>query len=135
MQVPANSSQEVNIPDAAFKSALNKLIDGDRAPDHAITARELAGIKSLYLNSDDGVTDIEGIQYMTELTSLYIGNDVENISYISDLEKLSSLTLRYNSALTDLTVLGEKDSLTYLNIYYASNLTSLKGIENFPHLE
>lgn len=135
VQVPGNSSQEVNIPDAAFKSALNKLIDGDRAPDHAITARELAGIKSLYLNSDDGVTDIEGIQYMTELTSLYIGNDVENISYISDLEKLSSLTLRYNSALTDLTVLGEKDSLTYLNIYYSSSLTSLNGIEKFPNLE
>lgn len=135
VQVPGNSSQEVNIPDAAFKSALNKLIDGDRAPDHAITARELAGIKSLYLNSDDGVTDIEGIQYMTGLTSLYIGNDVENISYISDLEKLSSLTLRYNSALTDLTVLGEKDSLTYLNIYYSSSLTSLNGIEKFPNLE
>lgn len=135
VQVPGNSSQEVNIPDAAFKSALNKLIDGDRAPDHAITAGELAGIKSLYLNSDDGVTDIEGIQYMTELTSLYIGNDVENISYISDLEKLSSLTLRYNSALTDLTVLGEKDSLTYLNIYYSSSLTSLNGIEKFPNLE
>ena len=135
VQVPGNSSQEVNIPDAAFKSALNKLIDGDRAHDHAITAGELAGIKSLYLNSDDGVTDIEGIQYMTELTSLYIGNDVENISYISDLEKLSSLTLRYNSALTDLTVLGEKDSLTYLNIYYSSSLTSLNGIEKFPNLE
>ncbi len=135
VQVTGNSSQEVNIPDAAFKSALNKLIDGDRAPDHAITAGELAGIKSLYLNSDDGVTDIEGIQYMTGLTSLYIGNDVENISYISDLEKLSSLTLRYNSALTDLTVLGEKDSLTYLNIYYSSSLTSLNGIEKFPNLE
>lgn len=137
VQVTGNSSQEVNIPDAAFKSALNKLIDGDRAPDHAITAGELAGIKSLYLNSDDGVTDIEGIQYMTGLQGLDISGNITGLEYISGLSNLLFLRTSDNPNLTSLTVLGKKPELTELDINGSDNLISLNGLnrENFPHLQ
>src|SRR5699024_6745850 len=105
-----------------------------RPEDAEITKEELEGLTELYILSDSGVEDIEGLQYAVNLTTLVINCDVQNIDKISGLTKLVSLSVTDNSGLTDLSLLGSKPELEKLDIHDSSQLTSLDGLTrgNFP---
>ena len=68
----------INVPDASLKAALNKTIDSNRADDQNITQLELESLKGqLNLNSRK-ISNLEGMQYCTNINELYLRDN--NIS-------------------------------------------------------
>ena len=86
--------------------------------------------------SNRGIVDPNGIQYATNLTRMELwGNQISNISLLSELTNLTILNL-YANQISDITPLSELTSLTNLfigsnqisDISVLSELTSLSGL-------
>lgn len=132
----ADSDDAVNITDAALKAEINKQLGGDRPADADITEAEMETLTSLSIQSESGVTDLEGIQYAVNLKTLRVEGNVENLGRISGLAALGTLSIQNNDNLTDISVLGSKPALRTLRISYCPNLTTLNGLtdQNYPNL-
>ncbi|EMF0589882.1 hypothetical protein HFX73_002603, partial [Enterococcus faecium] len=133
------------IPDTALKGEINRRlnsekIDGktDRAATDPVYDLELAQLKRIgYRGSavDSKITNLEGLQYATNLTSLELWkcSNVEDLSPIKGLKNLDYLGVAYTkvkdlSQIKDCTSLTEIDSAT-------GSLESIKGVENLVNLK
>ena len=119
---------------------------------HVVTKAEMASLKTLNVN---GVKNAEGIQYATNLTSLGISGDYEELPDISRLTKLKTLTMNAPNlkkspdlspftALTNLSVsadangdlpdISNQKNITRINIYYSDKDVIPAGLENCTKL-
>ncbi len=80
-----------------------------------ITTKELKGVYQLYI-SDKEISDLEGIQHCTNLTTLDLNDcNISNIEKLSTLLKLQNLRLR-NNKIKDITPLSKLTNLKKLDI-------------------
>ncbi|PCX95458.1 internalin, partial [Listeria monocytogenes] len=80
----------VNIPDANLKANLNQIIGQASTAD--ITETQMKGFTNLSFN--DSVTDLTGIEYATNLTSLTIsGSNITNATFPVDMSMLTKLEM------------------------------------------
>ncbi|KPU43701.1 N-acetylmuramoyl-L-alanine amidase LytC precursor [Oxobacter pfennigii] len=90
---------------------------------------DVLGVTDLKLDRD-GIEDLSGLQYFTNLKSLDLGqNDIEDISPLGSLVKLETLRLD-NNYIEDITPLRNLTNLTYLDlkVNYISNISPLKSL-------
>jgi len=154
-------SNVIVFPDKNLEAVIR---DAIKKPSGDIFASDLRSL--IFLNydasekpDDQKIKSIEGLQYCTNLISLYLySNQISDISAIAGLTKLMSLTLDYNqissisalSGLTNLTdlwlqhnqisnigALPELTKLTKLMISFnqISNIGALAGLTNLTELD
>lgn len=125
----------INFPDANFRKYISDHIDLDGTM--SLGANEISRCTSLSV-ADCGIKSLEGIEYFTNLTSLYCENneltslDVSKNTALSILNcshnRLTSLNVSKNLALTDLSLSYNK--LTGLDVSKNTALTSLGCTNN-----
>ncbi len=117
-----NETYEVTeiFPDEEFRSLILKKLGNPQST--TVTTADLEGITTLYAGRNDFSTPviqkIEGVQYLTNLSVLSLGNhEVEDAAAIdwSKCKKLSSLDLTGNE-LTEIPDLSGNAMLTYLSL-------------------
>jgi len=136
---PASAEQgiaidEVNFPDAVWRSAVLEYLDTDASGD--LSNAEIAAAKKLFVSgwAEDDIKNLKGIEYFTSCEELRItglGLETVDLSALSNLKILramgdnsfTSLDLTANSALYDVNVKGNK-SLTQLKL--GSGVTKLQ---------
>lgn len=126
--VQAAEGDEVTIPDAAFKAFLLETVgkaDGD-----VLTEGDLAGLGSLRIDAEDGISNLTGLEYCVNLTSLtvYYLSGVD-LSPISRLTKLETLNLHYLD-ITSLPDCSAMTNLKYVDSCYNESLTDISGLAN-----
>ncbi|EHR3848550.1 TPA: LapB repeat-containing protein [Listeria monocytogenes] len=119
----------VNIPDANLKANLNQIIGQASTAD--ITETQMKGFAALGL--DNSVTDLTGIEYATNLTSLAIsGSNITNATFPADMSMLTKLEMvEISNSSIDNNVYSRLNTipgLTSLNLTNNSGITSLKGL-------
>lgn len=105
------------MPDKQLQQAMQKLL-GANVP---LTQANLANITQANLTFQ-GITDLQGLQYATNLQSLDLtGNAYSDISPLSNLTKLTNLSLRLNKA----------DTLPDLAPLKTTNIKNLNLVSDF----
>lgn len=102
-----------------------------------ITEADLANLTKL--TNPDGqytFTSLEGLQYaknleILDLSTLY-RNEILDISVLSELKKLESLSLG-RSSISDINILSGLKNLTYLDLEY-NQITDISALENLENL-
>ena len=124
----------VNIPDANFKAAINSKLG--QPADYNPTEADLNGMTGTFNAENSTISSIEGAQYLTNLTSLYLGNNqISDISAVSDLTNLTYLILN-NNQISDISTISDLTNLTYLNLgsNQISNISAISGLTNLTQL-
>lgn len=99
------------------------------------TPSDMLGLTELGA-SNLGITDLTGLEYATNLTSLTLySNNISDISALSGLTDLESLNLDNNQC-SNISALSGLTRLTYLSLHYnnISNLSALSGLTNLRDL-
>ncbi|MDQ0092074.1 Leucine-rich repeat (LRR) protein [Paenibacillus anaericanus] len=111
-----NEDQVISFADPYFEQAVRTKIQklvGE------IRVRDVNGITELSLTSNYNLSNLEGIQYFTDLKSLYIWRTgVKDITRLEQLKKIEFLQLD-NNQIEDISVLGKLTNIKYL--YLADN--------------
>lgn len=135
----ASAATVVDIPDAAFKKALNKAINPANAADKDVTKEELEQINFLNL-SDSNINNLTGLSYCKGLNNLYISDT--SITELPDLPNgLSLLCIERNNLLTDYSKLESAISnytkLKHLKISYQNfvELPDISGATAITNLD
>ena len=114
---PPVAAQNVNIPDAKLREAINKALGENRAATAVVTEAEMKTLTSLG-SADSWIfvgSDLTGLEKATNLTTLNLsGNFITDISAVSGLTNLTSLRLAGTSA--NLSALSSLTNLTTLNM-------------------
>jgi len=106
-----------------------------------VTQAELNGIKSLSLSYMGKIQNLEGVQYLSELTSIVLrGLKTSDFSVLSNLTKLTDLDMSY-SQISDINVLKNLTALKNLNldsteisdINVLKNLTALTSLDLYSN--
>ncbi|MET1109519.1 leucine-rich repeat domain-containing protein, partial [Enterococcus faecium] len=144
----ASEKQEVDMPDAALKAAVNaelnkEKIDGktDRAATDPVYDTELAQMKSICLNANVGVTNLKGLEKATKLEQLDLSsyvtgiskNNITNIDAIEHLTNLKELSMGVGvKKISDLSKLASLSNLEYLYISSADveDISALSHLTN-----
>lgn len=142
----------VNIPDANLKAALNAILANvngtTRTPTQNITAGELrapnmAHFRGATTLAEKGITNLEGIQFLTQAETIRLNNSnlnvpnrniIANLEPLKDLKKLTELRLAYNN-ISDITPLGNITSLKELHITANSAISDTSALANLVNLE
>lgn len=94
-------------------------------------------LKITYLSAiDDGITDLSGIENLTNLQSLFLGgNPISDLSPLKDIKALSTLNLA-GCQIDDVAPLENLDNLQqlYLSDNEIKDISSLKGLSNLQYL-
>ncbi len=103
----------VDIPDAALRKAIEEALG--KAPGEPVTRGEMATLERL-VAPNDGVRQLAGIEYATNLQSLDLHrNDIADLSPLAGLTALTYLHLSDN-AIFDVTPLANLTSLWWLGL-------------------
>ncbi len=113
-----------NFPDETFRTYVAENFDTDG--NGVLSAEEIAVVKSIYVSSK-GITTLGGIEYFTNLTTLYCNNNSITSLDLSGFTSLQSLICNNNS----LTSLDLSDCTALTTLYCGSNrLTHLDVTAN-----
>ncbi|MBC2262809.1 KxYKxGKxW signal peptide domain-containing protein, partial [Listeria sp. FSL L7-0091] len=116
-------------PDANLAEAVRaQLYKG--SVDDLVTQSNLDGLTQLNNVSNKNISDLSGIEHLTNLTSLYLNNNaISDISALSGLTSLTTLQLN-NNAISDISALSGLTSLTtlQLNNNAISDISALSGL-------
>ena len=132
----ADCTDPVNIPDDVLRKEVRLQLQ--LSENSEITCSDLLRLtKFRYEDIDVFITNLEGLQYAVNLTSLEIGGGfLTDISQVSSLTKLTRLGLGGNEQIRDITPLGGLADLKYLDL--ASNaiedISALGGLVNLEDL-
>ncbi len=120
----------VNIPDPNLKAAIEKKLNKSD-PD----ANDM--LLLTYLRADsNGVSDLEGIQYATNLKYLYLSNNnISDINALASLKQLIELNL-YDNYIYDVNTLADANQMVYLNLHYneINNISPLANLKKLKYL-
>ncbi|ELY8694442.1 LapB repeat-containing protein [Listeria monocytogenes] len=151
------SQDIVNIPDPELKKQLNLHFIGHTA-ESDITEAQMAGLT--YLALTPGITDLTGLEYLTDIQNFSIDGcsaslePIKNLTtlkylHISDGENLTSDMIPEMSALTNLEILNIRNTkvdntvlpkisnlpnLTRLYLGYNKGITKIDGLNSLPKL-
>ncbi len=125
---------EITFPDPVFEAVIREALD---MPSGNITHEDVLAITELSaVGVWEGITDITGIEYCTNLTdlSLYY-HQIADISSLSGLTNLSALVLHGNQ-IVDISPLSGLTNLTelYLGDNQIVDISSLSGLTNLDTL-
>ncbi|MXV76942.1 T9SS type A sorting domain-containing protein, partial [Candidatus Poribacteria bacterium] len=129
----------VNIPDPELRKSIlfrlrgERIIDSIPDPDYQITMEEMARLKriSIYWY----IEDLEGLQFATGLTSLYIDHHLlSDISLLTEFANLERLTIEVSN-ISDLSTLEGLTKLEYLEITGDNNISDLSPLAGLTKLE
>jgi hypothetical protein len=115
--------------DKVIRAVLNK-------PSGDLPLSEMKRVKLLDASDYPGISDLNGIQYLTELDSIFIAaSEISDISRLQSLKRLHSITIT-QSKITDISALSSLGELFYLNLTGNSikDLTPLKGLKKLLYL-
>ena len=152
---PPVAAANVNIPSQNLRAAINAALGENRAANAAVTEAEMKTLTSLTasypwpsnltglekatnlttLGLWGNFTDISALSGLTKLTSLTLGwGRFTNISALSGLTKLTSLHLQGN--FTDISALSGLTKLTSLSLVGGSftDISALSGLTNLTRL-
>ena len=142
---PPVAAQNVNIPNVALRTAINKALGENRAANAAVTAAEMKTLTSLSAKSfwdsaartSRNLSDLTGLEKATNLTTLDLWGSFTDISAVSGLTNLTTLGLSGTSGnLSELSRLTNLTTLTlsgsYTNFSALSRLTNLTTL-NLPN--
>lgn len=127
---------ENNFPDPVFRNLIYKKVDTNM--DYKLSQSEIKKVTSLYANPGN-LTDLTGIEYFTELTSVYFDNNQISKADFSNNKKLESLIIA-NNRLTSIKLPNQEENTTlkYLDVFAnkltSLDLTNLKAL-NFLHAD
>ena len=132
---PPVVAQNVNIPDANLRKAINKALGENRAATAVVTVAKMKTLTSLTAESYF-ISDLTGLEKATNLTSLNLrDNSLSSISALSGLTNLTMLELVSNS-LSDISAVSGLTSLTTLKLgsNSLSDISALSGLTNLTTL-
>ena len=140
---PGGDGGPVNIPDANLRAVIAEALG--KAPNAPITEGEMATLTGLGAR-DQGIRDLTGLEFATNLESLDLSekfengivinsNDVSNLSPLSGLTKLWWIGLDTNN-ISDLSPLASLNNLRvlYIGRNNISDLSPLSGLNNLADL-
>ena len=133
---PRADAADVAVPDAGFRACLNQGYL-HQAADATITDTDLTGLTDGVVCSDQGITSIEGAEYLTGLTALTIeNNQISDLSPLAGLTNLTDLRLS-NNQISDLSPLAGLTNLTDLRMTFnpVSDISPLAGLTNLTFLD
>ena len=120
----------IQIPDGNFEKAIRnniKKYSGD------IYSSDLKGIK-VFDGRDADISDIEGIQYMKNVTHLYLEkNNISDITLLSGLKELKILSLNENK-IADISPLSTLKNLRVIYMH-TNNIKDLTPLSDLTELE
>ncbi|WP_110931265.1 leucine-rich repeat domain-containing protein [Paenibacillus bouchesdurhonensis] len=123
-----NEDQVISFADPFVEQAVRTKI---QKPVGEIRVRDVNGITELRLTLNDKLSNLEGIQYFTDLKSLAIwGTGVKDITLLEQLKKIETLNLDENQ-IEDISVLGKLTNIKHL--YLADN--QIKDIDVLSQLQ
>ncbi len=103
-----------------------------------LTAADLAATNFTHLSADGlGITDLAGLQWCTNLTTLHLGgNKLSNVEPLNALVKLDHLRLNDNPQLSEIRPLGALTNLTSLSIWKCKirDITPLAELKALRHI-
>lgn len=119
------------IPNRALEKEIMEYIGftGDK-----LTPEDCIGITELEINGVHRITNLEGLQYFTDLESLVVCNSkLKDLSALSSLANLEYLNLSYNK-ISDLSPLADLPKLKHLRLVHnrvkdLSPLGSIKSLQ------
>ena len=120
---------EVSIPDPNLEAAIREAIGKPTGP---ITEEDLQGITSLDA-SERGIEDLTGLEYCTNLQDLNLPfNQIADITPLSGLSNLQSLSLWENHQIADISPLSGLSNLQRLDIAVnqIADISPLSGLSN-----
>ena len=139
---PPVSAQNVNIPDAALRAAINKALGANRAATAVVTEAEMKTLTSLTSNVN---SDLTGLEKATNLTTLNLSlwafpnlggarlvreDRIFNISALSSLTNLTTLDL--SGSFTDISALSSLTNLTTLTL--RGRFTDISALSSLTNL-
>ena len=136
LPVDAGPTDAVTIPDAnllaAIKTKLNKMT-GD-----TITEADMNGMTGTISVLNANITDITGLEHATGITSMdFSGNRITDLSPLTNLTQLQTLTFSHNKNITDLSPLAGLTVLTklYMRDNQIVDLSPLAGLTALTELQ
>lgn len=106
--------------------------------DGELTPEEISGVTSIEIQNQ-GITNIQGIEFFTALTTLRLGNENPNTNSIPnvDLSALNNLQIFYGrkSGITHLTLPTDKTALRQVYLQDNPNLTGTLDFTGFTGLQ
>ena len=138
---PPVAAQNVNIPDANLRRAINTALGANRAANAAVTEAEMKTLTTLAAagspHAQQGwwlrIGNLTGLEKATNLTSLVLSfNSISDISALSGLTKLTSLYLAGNS-ISDISHLSELTKLTTLKLS-GNNISDISHLSDLTKL-
>jgi len=129
-----SSAANVDVPDKNLAKQLRKALK--LADDAPLTTTDLEKLNSFKYDARNKnvITNLEGIQYATNLTSLNVRrNDISDITPLASLTKLKVLEIDSNKKITDLTPLQDLLIIERLNVA-GTSISDLTPIVNIPTL-
>ena len=123
----------VNFPDLALEAVIRSAIG---KPTGDIRDTDLIGLTSFDAASR-GIADLEGMQYCTDLTWLYLyDNQISDIAPLAKLTNLAWLSLDDNQ-ISDTAPLAKLTNLWYLNLSHNQivDISALSGLTNLTRLD
>lgn len=138
---PPVVAQNVNIPDANLRKAINKALGANREATAVVTEAEMKTLTSLSAGGYDEaagtwryVSDLTGLEKATNLTSLSLEGWVIDISAVSGLTNLTSLELR--GLFTDISAVSGLTNLTTLDLGGRfTDISAVSGLTNLTTLD
>ncbi|MDP4179180.1 MAG: leucine-rich repeat domain-containing protein, partial [Bacillota bacterium] len=123
----------ISFRDTNLQNAIDEILN--KKDSEPILKKETDKITTLNLN-EKSVHSLEGIQYLTNLTSLSSqANNLKDLTPLSNLTNLTQLYLSYNS-ITDLTPLSNLTNLTqlYLSDNQITDFAPLYNLKNLTYI-
>ena len=132
---PPVAAQNVNIPDANLRAAINAALGANRAANAVVTEAEMKTLTSLTADSRLLISNLTGLEKATNLTTLYLGGNFTDISALSRLTKLTSLSL-VGGSFTDISALSGLTNLTKLSLWGRfTDISALSGLTKLTKLD
>ncbi len=118
--VATEKSEVVNIPDPNLKRVINDYLR--KSESYNPTIADLESLRVLHLQ-EENITSLEGLQYATNLDSIYLSNG----------DMWDSNEENYNN-ITDLTPISQLYNLSFLNLS-GNDITDLSPLKDLINLE
>jgi hypothetical protein len=111
------------------------ILSGNPSLTDLTALRNLERVGSLELVGNDTLTNVDGLEGIQEVERLELVDGIENLRGLSGLRVVHDDLFLVDTDLTDLSDLTALESVGSLTIYSHDRLTSLAGLENVTHLD
>jgi Leucine-rich repeat (LRR) protein len=119
----------VNFPDSNLEACIRQAIN---IPDGAIYQTDLEQLTSFWAHDVD---NLSGLEYCVNLTQLSLGGHFTDLSPLSGLTKLTSLTFHYGQQVTDLSPLSGLTEMEHLDLWMSDKITDFSPLSGMTKMK